>query len=60
MLEGRYPFIIRSNVKVKFSRYRPDKSLGIRKVKASEFFMTFGTVKVVWSSPLRTGRLYPQ
>jgi hypothetical protein len=33
--------------------------LGIRKVKASGFFSTFGTMKVVRSSPLRTGRLYP-
>jgi hypothetical protein len=37
-----------------------NKPLGIRKVKASGFFMIFGTVKMVRSSPLRTGRLYPQ
>jgi hypothetical protein len=36
------------------------RPLGIRKVKASAFFMTFGTMKVVRSSPLSTGRLYTQ
>jgi hypothetical protein len=29
-------------------------------LQASGFFMTFGTMKAVKSSPLRTGRLYPQ
>ena len=36
------------------------RPLGIRKLKVSGFFITFGTMKVVSSSPLRTGRLYPQ
>ena len=47
-------------VKVKFSRYRREQANGFPKVKASGFFMTFGTMKVVRSSPLRTGRLHPQ
>jgi hypothetical protein len=34
--------------------------LGIWNVKASGIFMAFGTIKVVRSSPLRTGRLYPK
>ena len=38
-------------VNVKFSRLRPSTPLWTRKVKA---------MKVVRSSPLRTGRLYPQ
>jgi hypothetical protein len=50
----------RNKVKVMFSRYNPSRPLEIRKVKASCFFSSFRTVKVVRSSPLRTGRLYPQ
>jgi hypothetical protein len=37
-----------------------NRPLGIRKAKASRFFLTLDTMKVVRSSPLRTGRLYPQ
>jgi hypothetical protein len=47
-------------VDVQFSCYRPEQALEDRKVKASGFFMTFGTMKVVRSSPLRSGRLHPQ
>jgi hypothetical protein len=35
-------------VKVKFTRYRP---LGIRKVNASQFFVTFDIMKVVGRQP---------
>jgi hypothetical protein len=48
-------------VKVKvFLWAGPERPLKIRYVKASGFFMAVGTMKVVGSSPLRTGRLYPQ
>jgi hypothetical protein len=46
--------------KVKFSRYRPEQALGNPEKKTCEYFMTFGTMKVVRSSTLWTGRLYPQ
>jgi hypothetical protein len=35
-------------------------ALGVPEVKAFGSSSTFGTMKVVRSSPLRTGRLYPQ
>jgi hypothetical protein len=44
---------------VKVSRDRPRWPKGFRKVK-SRIFSTFGTIKFVRSSPLRTGHLYPQ
>jgi hypothetical protein len=44
-------------VKVKFFRYRP---LGTRNVKASGFSRLSAQWRWVRSSPLRTGRLYPQ
>ena len=37
-----------------------NRPLRTRKVQASGFFMTFGTMNAVRSSPLHTGRLYPQ
>ena len=48
-----------SKVKVKFSRCRPKQALG-DPVLRLRIFSTFGTMKVVRSSPLRTGRLYLQ
>jgi hypothetical protein len=45
---------------VKFSRYRPEQALGGSGRLGLRIFMTFGTMKVVRSSVLRTGRLYPQ
>jgi hypothetical protein len=45
--------------KVKFSCYRPSRPFGIWKLRL-RIFLTFGIVKVVRSSPLRTGRLYSQ
>jgi hypothetical protein len=47
-------------VKVKLSRYRPEQALGESGRLRLRIFLTFGTVKVVRSSALRTGRLYPQ
>jgi hypothetical protein len=47
-------------VKVKLSRYRPEQALGGSGRLRLRIFITFGTMKVVRSSPLRTGRLYPQ
>ena len=46
--------------KGKFSHYRPKQALGDPEGQGSGFFLTFGTIKVVRSSPVRTGRLYPQ
>ena len=46
--------------KVKFSCYRPEQALGDPEGSGFRIFMTFGTMKVVRSSPLRTGCLYPQ
>ena len=48
-----------SKRQVKFFRYRPEQALGDPEVKALDF-LTFGTMKVVRSSPLRNGCLYPQ
>jgi hypothetical protein len=45
---------------VKFSRYRPTQALGDPEGRGFRIFSTFGTIKVVRSSPLRTSRLYPQ
>jgi hypothetical protein len=45
---------------VKFSRYKPEPAVGGSGRLRLCIFMTFGTMKVVRSSPLRTGRLYPQ
>ena len=47
-------------VNVKFSRYRPEQALGGSGRLRLRIFSTFGTMKVVRSSHLRTGRLYPQ
>ena len=47
-------------VKVNFSRYRPEQALGDPVDQGFRIFSTFGTVKAVRSSPLCTGRLYPQ
>jgi hypothetical protein len=47
-------------VKINFSVTGLSRPLENRKAKASGFFMTFGTMKAVKSSLLRTGRLYPQ
>jgi hypothetical protein len=44
--------------KVKFSRYRPKSALGVPVGEGFRIFSTFGTMKVVRLSPLRTGRLY--
>jgi hypothetical protein len=44
-------------VKFKYSRYRPKQALRDQEFR---IFSTFGTVKVVRLSSLRTGRLYPQ
>jgi hypothetical protein len=46
--------------KVKFSRYRPEQALGGSGRLGFRIFSTFGSMKVVRSSPLRTSRLYPQ
>jgi hypothetical protein len=46
--------------KVKFSRHRLKSALGDPVGYGFWIFSTFGTMKVVRSSPLRTGRLYPQ
>jgi hypothetical protein len=46
--------------KIQFSRYRHEQAVGDPEGKGSGFFMTFGTMKVVTSSPLCTGHLYPQ
>jgi hypothetical protein len=45
---------------VKVSHYRPEQALGGSGRLRLWIFMTFGTVKVVRSSPLRTGSLYPR
>jgi hypothetical protein len=47
-------------VKVKFSRYRPKQALGDPEGWGFRIFSTFGTMKVVILSPVRTVRLYPQ
>ena len=47
------------SVKVKYSHYRPSGFWGFWQVKTPEFLDTWH-MKVVRSSPLRTGRLYPQ
>jgi hypothetical protein len=46
-------------VKVKYPRYRPTWPRGIQEVNSPRFIDT-RHMKVVRSSPLRTGRLYPQ
>jgi hypothetical protein len=43
----------------KYPRYRPTWPRGVQEVKAPRFLDT-RHMKVVRSSPLRTGRLYPQ
>ena len=48
-------------LKVNISRYRPEQVLGgSGRLKGFRIFAAFGTMKMVRSSPLRTGRLYPQ
>jgi hypothetical protein len=47
-------------MKLLFSRYRPEQALGGSGRLRLRIFITFGTMKVVWSSALRTGRLYLQ
>jgi hypothetical protein len=47
-------------VKVKVFRYKPDVALGVPGGKGSWIFWTFGTMKLVRSSALRTGLLHPQ
>ena len=47
-------------VKVKLSRYRPEQALGGSGRLRPRIFSTFGTVKAVTSSAVRTGRLCPQ
>jgi hypothetical protein len=49
-----------SRKKVKVFRYKPDVAVGVPGGWGSWIFSTFGTMKVVRSSPLRTGRLHPQ
>ena len=46
-------------VKVRYPRYRPAWPRGVLEVKAPRFLDT-RHMKMVRSSPLRTGRLYPQ
>jgi hypothetical protein len=46
--------------KLKLSRYRSEHALGGFGRFRLRIFITFGTMKVVRSSPLRNGRLYPQ
>ena len=46
-------------LKVKYPHYRPTWPTGVQEVKAPRFLDTWH-MKVVRSSPLRTGRLYPQ
>ena len=48
-----------AKVKVKYPRYRPTCPRGVQEVRAPRFLDT-RHMKVVRSSPLRTGRLYPQ
>jgi hypothetical protein len=48
-----------SKVKVKLSRYRPGKALGVPGGEAAEFLHN-RHMKVVTLSALRTGRLYSQ
>ena len=45
--------------KVKYARYRPTWPRGVQEAKAPRFLDTRHT-KVERTSPLRTGRLYPQ
>jgi hypothetical protein len=45
---------------VKLSRYGFEQAFGGSGRLRTRICMTFGTMKVVRSSPLRTGRLYPQ
>ena len=57
-------FVVASNnvnddVKVKYPCYRPPWPRGAQEVKILRFLDT-RHMKVVRSSPLRTGRLYPQ
>jgi hypothetical protein len=44
----------------KLSRYRPEQAHGRSGRLRPRIFLTFGTVKMVRSSALRTGRLYSQ
>jgi hypothetical protein len=46
--------------KIKVFRYKPEVALGVPGGQGSWIASTFGTMKVVRSSPLRTGRLHPQ
>ena len=50
---------VKVKVKVRYPRYRPTWPRGVQEVKAPRFLDTRHT-KVVRSSPLCTGRLYPQ
>jgi hypothetical protein len=57
----KYRIVLDRKVKkVKLSRYRPEQALGGSGRLRFRIFSTFCTMKVVRSSPLRTGRLYPQ
>ena len=50
-------FIKYVKVKIKVSRYRPEQALGASGRLRLRIFMTFGTIKAVRLSPVRTGRL---
>jgi hypothetical protein len=51
--------LLEAKKKIKFTRYRPEQALGEYGRLRLRIFMTFGTMKVVRSSPLSACRLYP-
>ena len=51
--------LLSTNIKIKYPRYRPTWPRGVQECKAPKFLDT-RHMKVVRSSPLRTGRLYPR
>jgi hypothetical protein len=53
-------YLLICKVKVKVSRYRPEQVLGDPEGSGYRIFSTFGSMKMVRSSTLRTGRLYLQ